>query len=78
MNTIDIYFPRFEPAALALTRGFLATALLTGLVVYGLEQAIRQPVAETFSLPTRSFRRYLDNEQAFLDNMAFFVVRLLL
>lgn len=55
MNTIDIYFPRFEPAALALTRGFLATALLTGLVVYGLEQAIRQPVAKTFSCQREVF-----------------------
>ena len=71
---------RIEPTALALIRGFVATALLAGLMVYGFETAIRQPAAETSAgLPMRYSRQsvssYYYSESGVLADMAFFVVR---
>ena len=71
---------RIEPTTLALIRGFVAAALLAGLVIYGFETAIRQPAAETSAgLPMRYSRQsvtsYHYSESGILANMAFFVVR---
>ena len=69
---------RFEPKLLAFIRGSLATITLMSLITYGLEVAIRQPVAERAKGPsTRSGQ--LSNttdtyfRAGFLDNMAFLV-----
>ena len=37
---------RFEPTSLAIIRGLLATAVLTSLVIYGLDVAIHKPAAK--------------------------------
>ena len=69
---------RFEPTSLAIIRGLLATTIITLLVAYGLDIAIRKPVAERAMGPsTRSGQLSHTTgfyfHTAFLDNMAFFV-----
>ena len=69
---------RFEPTSLAIIRGLLATAVLTLLVIYGLDVAIRQPIAERAKGPSTRSGQLLDTPDTyfsagFLDNMAFIV-----
>ena len=69
---------RFEPTSLAIIRGLLATTILTLLVIYGLDVAIRQPVAERAKGPSTRSGQLLDTPDSsfhlgFLDNMAFIV-----
>ena len=68
----------FEPTTLAIIRGLFATIILTLLVVYGLDVAIRQPVAERAMGPSTRNGQKLNTtglyfHAGFLDNMAFIV-----
>ena len=69
---------RFEPTSLAIIRGLLATTILTLLVIYGLDVAIRQPIVERAKGPTTRSGQLSNKPNStfhvgFLDNMAFIV-----